>query len=336
MAKRKSKKRKGRNRRKKGGSLTVLIIAICIIVAVVVISKVKKGEPVRYMKAQLVLDINSAGDKAGQLNSPRGVAVSGDNIIYVADLNNSRIVKYSTDGKYLGSFGKKGEKVGEFKEPSGVAVDSENSVYIADAWNGRIQKFDSKGKFKLQIGGSKAGFYSPRNCNVNRYGILYVADTGTSRVHRFDTEGNRLGNPAGGQGKAPDKFNEVFSIAFDSQNRVYVSDAGNKRVVILTSDLKPIGKINVRAWSDTMPLWPMIAIDSNDMLYAVSSSEKDITVYNVKDKKPKYVGTIKNDMKDKPLFSDPVGIAADKNNNLYVTEVSRNKVLKILPVFEQQ
>jgi tripartite motif-containing protein 71 len=336
MAKRKSRKKKSRGRKKKGGSLAVLIIAVVLIAALIVVSKVKRGEPERLLKANILAEFGVSGDKEGMMNSPRGLAVSPAGMLYVADLNNSRIDKYTLDGRFAGSFGKKGDKKTEFKEPSGVAVDQNNNVYVADAWNGRIQKFDAKGKYLMEIGGTKGGFYSPRNCAVSKYGVLYVADTGTSRVHRFDLDGNRLGAAVGGQGKAADKFNEVFSVAFDSKGRVYVSDAGNRRIVILTSDLKPLGTLRVRSWEEVFPLWPMIAVDGNDLLYAVGSGSKDISVYDTKEKRPKYIGTIKNDVKDKPIFSDPVGIAIDSSNAVYISEIAKNRIEKIQPIFDRQ
>jgi DNA-binding beta-propeller fold protein YncE len=115
-----------------------------------------------------------------------------------------------------------------------------------------------------------------------------------------------------------------------------VSDAGNRRIVILTSDLKAVGQIKMRSWEESPPLWPMIAFDSNDLLYAVGSGSKDITVFDTKEKRPRYVGTIKSDLKDRPIFTDPVGIATDKLNNIYVSEIARNKIIKLQPLFDQQ
>ncbi len=332
MAKMKKTKKK-KDKKKKVGNLIVLIIAVLLIAAVVVVSKIKRGEPVKILKAEVLAEFDGVESKAGKINSPRGLAISDDNYLYVADLNNHRICKFSSDGKMVDAFGKKGNKAGEFNEPSGVAVDNQNNVYVADAWNGRIQKFSSDGKYIMEIGGPKAGFYSPRNVAVGKYGILFVADTGTSRVHRFDLEGNRVGKPVGGAGKALDKFLEVFSIAFDSKNNVYVSDVGNRRVVVLTSDLNPIQSIKINVWNEAPPLWPMIAIDSNDILYATSSGSKEVVVYNLKSKKPKYLGSIRIDVRDKPVFSDPLGIAIDKEDNIYISEVARSKILKIKPVF---
>jgi sugar lactone lactonase YvrE len=329
----KAKKKKDKKKKKSSNSFIVLIIAVLLVGTVVLVSKVKKGESVKLIKAEVLAEFDGTENKAGKLNSPRGLAISNDNFLYVADLNNHRICKFTLDGKMVNCFGKKGNKNGEFNEPSGVAIDNQNNVYVADSWNGRIQKFSPDGKYVMEIGGVKAGFYSPRNVAVNKYGILFVADTGTSRVHRFDLGGNRVGKPTGGAGKGRDKFLEVFSIAFDSKNNVYVTDAGNKRIVVLTPDLNPVQFIKVSSWYESVPLWPMIAIDSNDLLYATSSGSKEVIVYDLKAKKPKYAGTIKFDVKEKQIFSDPLGIAIDKENNVYVSEVARSKILKIKPVF---
>ncbi|MFW6211044.1 MAG: NHL repeat-containing protein, partial [bacterium] len=223
---------------------------------------------------------------------------------------------------------------GEFKEPSGVGVDGENNVYVADSWNGRIQKFTEDGKFLKSIGGTAGGFYSPRNVAVNAYGMVFVADTGTSRIHRFDTEFNRIGKPYGERGKAFGDFREVFGLAFDSQKRLYVGDPGNRRIMVLTSDLQPAAQINVKGWETASPMWPMTAVDSRDYLYAVSSGTQDIWVYDTKDPKFKYIGTIKNNTDGKPLFNNPLGIAADKDGNIYVSETSKGSIVKIRPVFE--
>ena len=342
MAKKKTVKKskdKSRNKKKKkgGNSLLVLVIAVVVIVgAVLLFSKVNGGPAIKYIKSERIAEWGDTGDKKGQFNSPRGVAVSPDGqFVYVSVLNNSAVNKYKQDGTFVSGSAGKGSKPGEFNEPSGISVDKDGNLYVADAWNGRIQKFDAKGKFLLEIGGVKGGFYSPRNVSVNKYGVVYVADTGTSRIHRFDTEGTRMGNPVGGAGKALGKFGEVFGIAFDSKGRVYAADAGNRRIEVFSADLVPQEQVKVKAWDTNFPLWPMLAVDSRDRLYAVSSGTQEIVVFDTTGKRLKQIGVIKNDTREKPLFSNPLGIAIDAQDNVYVTEITRNKVLKIKPLFEQ-
>ena len=63
-----------------------------------------------------------------------GFAPNGD--IYVTDgYGNSRVMKFSPDGRLLKKWGKKGTGPGEFDTPHSVAVDAKGLVYIADREN---------------------------------------------------------------------------------------------------------------------------------------------------------------------------------------------------------
>jgi DNA-binding beta-propeller fold protein YncE len=77
------------------------------------------------------------------------VAPDGD--IYVTDgYGNSRVVKFSRDGKFLTQWGSKGSGPGEFDLPHAVVLDREGRVYVADRENNRIQVFTREGKFVAQ------------------------------------------------------------------------------------------------------------------------------------------------------------------------------------------
>ncbi len=55
------------------------------------------------------------GEGNGQLNSPQGIAIDRDGNIYVADMRNSRIVKFSSAGEFLLSWGSNGSAAGQFQ-----------------------------------------------------------------------------------------------------------------------------------------------------------------------------------------------------------------------------
>jgi len=335
MAKKKAKKKSKKTKKKGSGGRTFLFILVAFIVIVFIIAKSRQPEPVKYIKADLLGSWGQSGAKPGQMNGPRGIAISPAGFLYVVDMLNSRIDEFALDGKFIKTWGTKGDKPGEFNEPSGIATGTDGNVYVADAWNGRIQKFDANGKYILEIGGTKSGFYSPRNVGVSSSNLVYVADTGTSRLHRFDSNGNRVGQPVGGIGGGAGKFNEIFGIAFDSKGNVYAADHGNRRINIFNSDLKYIGKIKVAGWQENDPTWPMLAVDSKDNLYAVASATGEIWVYslNTPNNKPKYLGTIKTDTQGRPLFAQPLGIAIDKDDNIYISEMNKNQITKIKPRF---
>src|SRR5262249_50083326 len=58
------------------------------------------------------------------LGGPSGIAFLPNGDFYVSDgYKNTRVVKFSKDGKYLLEWGTKGEGPGQFGSPHGVAVD---------------------------------------------------------------------------------------------------------------------------------------------------------------------------------------------------------------------
>jgi hypothetical protein len=81
------------------------------------------------------------GSGDGQFWFPRGVAVASDGSVYVADKDNYRIQKFTSEGVFVSKWGARGSGDGQFSFPRGVAAASDGSVYVADTVNHRIQKF---------------------------------------------------------------------------------------------------------------------------------------------------------------------------------------------------
>jgi DNA-binding beta-propeller fold protein YncE len=89
-----------------------------------------------------------AGIGHNSFNLPTDVAFASNGDIYVSDdYGNSRMVKFSHDGKYLLEFGTRGSDTGEFRLPHNVVVDAQDRVYVTDRDNQRVEVFDSNGKY---------------------------------------------------------------------------------------------------------------------------------------------------------------------------------------------
>ena len=73
-----------------------------------------------------------AGDGPDEFNAPSAVLVAPNGDIFVADGHggntNARIVKFSQDGKFIKSWGKKGSSPGEFDTPHALAMDSQRAA----------------------------------------------------------------------------------------------------------------------------------------------------------------------------------------------------------------
>ena len=69
------------------------------------------------------------------------VAVDASGDVYVGDVDNQRIQKFTGTGAYLTRWGTFGSGAGELNSPGGLAVNSAGDVYVADTDNHRIQVF---------------------------------------------------------------------------------------------------------------------------------------------------------------------------------------------------
>ncbi len=133
-----------------------------------------------------------AGDGTGQLDGPRGIAISSHGEVWVADSANSRLIQYNEEGGYAGSLGSSGAGNGQFSAPSGLALDSSGHLWVTDSTLDRVQEFStSPGRgpeYLTQFGTKGAGngqFEEPAGIATTSSGTVYVADTGNSRVQSW-------------------------------------------------------------------------------------------------------------------------------------------------------
>ncbi|MDQ7833327.1 MAG: hypothetical protein RDU30_16475, partial [Desulfovibrionaceae bacterium] len=95
----------------------------------------------------------SHGTGDGQFNLPKGIAVAPDGSVYVADSDNYRIQKFSSNGTFLGKWGSYGHGDGQFYAPCAIAVAPDGSVYVSDLIIRNIQRFSANGTFLGKWGG---------------------------------------------------------------------------------------------------------------------------------------------------------------------------------------
>jgi len=130
---------------------------------------------------KLISEIGKRGDKPGELNLPRDVAVAADGSLFVVDGGNFRVQKFSPDGKFISEFGSIGRLPGQFSRPKEIALDKDENIYVADAAFGNFQIFNSKGELLMPVGNRSSipgptHMMLPSGIAVDSDGRIYFAD----------------------------------------------------------------------------------------------------------------------------------------------------------------
>lgn len=125
------------------------------------------------------------GNQKKHFRYPRGLAISEEGHIYIADTMNHRIQKFNQCGVFLGMFGSKGEWNGEFNEPSAVAVTVDGDLAVADRKNKRIQVLQTDGQQLFEF----ATKDEPFGVSCNEHCTIFVSTTkGTVEVYHGEGE----------------------------------------------------------------------------------------------------------------------------------------------------
>ena len=182
-----------------------------------------------------------AGDGTDVFNKPADMVVAPNGDIFVADGHdaggNNRIMKFSSDGKFLLQWGTTGTGVGEFQDPHALAMDSQGRLFVGDRGNSRIQIFDQEGNH-LE---TWTQFGRPSGLYIDKNDILYSADSeSNARRNRGWKRGIRIGSAKDGFVTAfipdpePDQDNSGTSaaegVAVDVAGNIYGAEVGPRAI----------------------------------------------------------------------------------------------------------
>lgn len=178
-------------------------------------------------------EFRKPGNDPTHFNRPTDVAFGPDGTVYVSDgYENTRVVRFSPQGRYLGEWGTPGKGHGQFDLPHGIAVDRKGRVYVADRENFRLQIFDANGRYLTEWGTDRLG--DPYGVTVAHDGSIYVIDGGfqpdrtTARVIHLTATGRVIGTFTAATATDADVLGHDIAIGPDGT--VYVADAWANRI----------------------------------------------------------------------------------------------------------
>ncbi len=167
-----------------------------------------------------------------------GIATDSRGNVFVSDTNNRRVVKLSPNGQIISAV--------RVEQPGALTVDSEDFVYVTErsgpstetGRQRRILKFtpalEPVGTFtSVSIEG-----FPPTEVGlaVDGSGNVYRVDELNHRIEKYSPRGQLLAT-FGQFGRGTGEFNNPREIEIDQESgRIFVSDADNNRIQILTLD----------------------------------------------------------------------------------------------------
>ena len=139
--------------------------------------------------------------------------------------------------------------------PSGVALDSNNNLYFTDNANWVVRMINSRGIISTIAGNNTFGYggdggpatnaaiWTPTYLKVAKNGDIYIVELEDERIRKVTTSGN-ISTVAGygGYGYYGDggpaidaSFTNIYDIALDSSENIYIADAGDNVIRKITN-----------------------------------------------------------------------------------------------------
>jgi peptidylamidoglycolate lyase len=168
-----------------------------------------------------------SGNDEYHFNRPTDIAFLPSGDFYVSDgYVNTRVVKYSKDGKFLLQWGKPGKGPGEFNLVHGISIDVDRQrVYVSDRSNSRIQVFDLDGKYIEEWNNIRSPYYLA----LTKEQELVVSDGVTQKILKYDLNGKLL-HGWGTFGPFPGGLWGVHQVSVDNEGNLYLAEVFNGRV----------------------------------------------------------------------------------------------------------
>jgi sugar lactone lactonase YvrE len=214
-------------------------------------SRGAQGEPRGHQvykfspEGKLLLTLGNAGGgrDSAFFWQPNDVLVAPNGDIFVAEGHasaagsNARILKFSSKGMLLNTFGTKGSGKGELDQPHALAMDSRGRLFVGDRSNNRIVIMSQDGDWLAEW----SQFSRPSGIYIDKDDVIYVTDSESGSVsppHSAWKRGIRIGSAKDGSLVAfiPDPSENATNtsagegVAVDAKGNIYGAEVGQRRL----------------------------------------------------------------------------------------------------------
>jgi sugar lactone lactonase YvrE len=274
------------------------------------------------LSGNLLTQWGGFGSGNGQfIGGGRDVTVDGDGNVWVGDMPDFRIQKFTSGGAFLLVEPNPAvpPPAGGFNQPDDVALDAAGDIFVIDTYNWRVEKFAPDGTFLLQWGNrgpGQFGFNYPRGIAVDRNdGSVIVADTDGASLQKYTNTGAFLWSVS--------NTVKARSLVVGPDGRIYVADGQHQKVVVFSSAGAQLSTFGSNGTGNGQFLSDDgIAIDSDGSLWVSDSMRKIVQHFS---NSGSYLGQFGSAGSSDSTFAAPAGIAVDASF-VYVADRAANKI----------
>ncbi len=320
-------------------SIFLLWLISCVLLA----DETKNAGSPRFL-----LQWGSSGAEPGQFYSPICIAITASDEVFVADLNNSRVQQFTTDGTFVSEFAlplddpmRKSCIVG------GMTAGTDGNLYISFMVQHRIGVYSKNGVLIRQWGkrGSADGeFHQPGGIVIRSDGKVVVADQCNHRIQEFSPQGEfirkwgeygEMLGQFGGLEPSGSRFGGPHFLTQDTLGRFYTTEGASGRIQKTDPDGKPLtswgsktaepGAFGEYQFSNLKNTFGPIGVfaDNRNRIW-ISSLNDRVQCFNADGSFLfRLDGIGEND-----TFTHPHGMAQDSQGNLYIADSGNQRIVK--------
>ncbi len=116
-----------------------------------------------------------------ELNKPQGMVFDSQDNLYVANADNSNILKFNAAGQFVSKI------TANLDHPRDVAIDKDGNLYVANWSINTVSKFDASGNYLFSIGGPSGLNGAQFSITTDSSGYIYVGTW--DQIFKYDSNG---------------------------------------------------------------------------------------------------------------------------------------------------
>ncbi|CAF3833859.1 unnamed protein product, partial [Adineta steineri] len=277
----------------------------------------------------------SKGSSLYAFNEPIGISITDNDILYIADKMNHRVVVIHLDStKETFSIGSgDGSKPVRFNTSHDVFIFN-RSLYVLEQGNKRVQKMSLNGSDSIIVP-NVTGLSSPIYLYIDNNSNIYVSDRAKHSVFVFQsnsTNGSRVAG-TGVKGSTNETLDSPYGIYVNNVGTIYIADRYNNRIMKwLAGELSGVRVAGneIAGNSSTQLNSPTyIIVDENDYMYISEAFSARVTRWAPNSTCGTcIVGCSGNYGSAPSQLERPHSLAFDSNGSLYVSDYGNHRVQK--------